>query len=83
MDRIWLKQYEQGVPADVDTNQYTSIVQMLEESFKKYTGHRAFSNMGRTLTFDEIDDLSRRFASYLQNKLGLQSVYPFLYTQCP
>lgn len=71
MDRIWIPSYQPGVPADVDTLQYSSIPQMLEESFQRYSERPAFTNMGQTLSFAEIDARSRRFAAYLQHDLKL------------
>ncbi len=69
-DRIWLKSYPPGVPADLDTSQYPSLVALMEESFKKYAGRTAYSFMGRDVTFGETDSLSQAFAVYLQS-LGL------------
>ncbi|MDO9166317.1 MAG: long-chain-fatty-acid--CoA ligase [Rhodoferax sp.] len=69
-DRIWLKSYPQGVPADLDTSQYPSLVALMEESFKKYASRTAYSFMGRDVTYGQTDSLSRAFAVYLQN-LGL------------
>jgi long-chain acyl-CoA synthetase len=69
-DRIWLKSYPPGVPADLDTSQYPSLVALMEESFKKYAGRTAYSFMGRDVTFGETDSLSEAFAVYLQS-LGL------------
>ncbi len=47
MDRYWLKNYPKGVPADIDYHQYKSLVQLLEEAFKKYSGQTAYSCMGK------------------------------------
>ena len=69
-DRIWLKIYPPGVPADLDTSQYPSLVALMEESFKKYADRTAYSFMGRDVTFGETDSLSAAFAAYLQS-LGL------------
>jgi len=69
-DRIWLKSYPPGVPADLDTSQYPSLVALMEESFKKYADRTAYSFMGRDVTFGETDSLSQAFAVYLQS-LGL------------
>lgn len=69
-DRIWLKSYPLGVPADLDFSQYTSLVALMEESFKKYADRTAYSFMGRDITFGETDRLSESFAVYLQS-LGL------------
>ncbi len=69
-DRIWLKSYPPGVPADLDTSQYSSLVALMEESFQKYASRTAYSFMGRDVTYGQTDELSRAFAVYLQS-LGL------------
>ena len=69
-DRIWLNSYPQGVPADVDLSQYTSMVEMMEESFKKFADRTAYSFMGKEQTYRQIDSLSQAFGVYLQS-LGL------------
>lgn len=69
-DRIWLKSYPQGVPADLDISQYPSLVALMEESFKKYANRTAYSFMGRDVTYRQTDSLSQAFAAYLQS-LGL------------
>lgn len=69
-DRIWLKSYPPGVPADIDVNQYASMVEMMEESFRKYADHPAYSFMGKELTYKQVDELSQTFGVYLQS-LGL------------
>jgi long-chain acyl-CoA synthetase len=70
MEKIWLKQYPAGVPAEVKTDLYPSLVALLEESFRKYRGLPAYRFMGRTVTFGQVDDASRALAAYLQS-LGL------------
>ncbi len=69
-DRIWLKSYPPGVPADIDVAQCDSLVSLVEESFKKYAGRVAYSFMGRDISFAQTDSLSQAFAAYLQG-LGL------------
>jgi long-chain acyl-CoA synthetase len=71
MDRFWLKSYPQGVPADVDTNGYDSLVAMIEESFVKFRDRTAYVCMGRTMTYGEIDKYSRDLSAYLVG-LGLR-----------
>ncbi len=71
MEKIWLKHYPKGVPATIDNTQYTSIVQLLEESFQKYSTRAAFHCMGKTISYGDVDALSRAFGAYLQS-LGLQ-----------
>jgi long-chain acyl-CoA synthetase len=72
MAKIWYKNYDAGVPQSIDVNEFKNIVEILEYGFSKFAHRPAFHNMGTTLTFGQIDVLSRRFASYLQNNLGLQ-----------
>ena len=69
-DRIWLKSYPPGVAADIDVAQYTSLVALMEESFKKYAGSVAYSFMGKDVTYAQTDNLSQAFGAYLQG-LGL------------
>ena len=69
-DRIWLKSYPPGVPADLDTSQYSSLVALMEESFKKYASRTAYSFMGKDVSYAQTDSLSQAFAVYLQG-LGL------------
>ena len=70
MEKIWLKQYPAGVPAEVDVAQYASLVTLMEESFVKYRALPAYIFMGKTVTFGQVDDASRALAAYLQS-LGL------------
>jgi len=69
-DRIWLKSYPEGVPADLPPVPYNSLVALMEESFRQYADRPAYSFMGKELSFGETDRLSRAFAAYLQG-LGL------------
>ena len=69
-DRIWLKSYPQGVPADIDTGKYSSMVAMIEESFHKFADRTAYSFMGKEMSYKQVDSLSQAFGTYLQG-LGL------------
>ncbi len=69
-ERMWLAQYPQGVPADVDAQAYPSLVALMEESFARYAQRAAFSFMGASMGYAELDRLSLAFAAYL-NGLGL------------
>jgi len=71
MERIWLKQYPAGVPADIDVNQYPSLVELLEESFKKFADRKSFICMDKSITYRELDEMSAAIGAYLQSK-GLQ-----------
>ena len=69
-DRMWLKCYPEGVPADIDAAQYPSLVALMEDSFKRYAKRVAYSFMGKDITYAQTDSLSQAFAAYLQG-LGL------------
>ena len=69
-ERVWLGSYPQGVPADIDPAKYSSLVALLEESFRKYESRVAYNFMGKDVTFGQTDSLSLAFAAYLQG-LGL------------
>ena len=71
MEKIWLKNYPEGVPAEVDINQYASLKDLLEQSFATYKDLPAVTNMGKTLTYGELDQQSRYFAAFLQNNCSL------------
>lgn len=71
MDRIWLKSYPDGVPAEVDLNQLRTLAQLIDESCARYADSVAYVQMGRSLTYRELDRLARNFAAYLQKTAGL------------
>ncbi|MGN6467177.1 MAG: long-chain-fatty-acid--CoA ligase [Rhizobiaceae bacterium] len=71
MDRIWVKSYPAGVPANIDADQYRSVVALLEESFASYRDDKAYVLMDKALTYGDIDRLSIALGAYLQG-LGLQ-----------
>jgi long-chain acyl-CoA synthetase len=68
MERIWLKQYPPGVPADIDTTQYSSLVALLEESFAKFADRKAFICMDKSISYRDLDEMSQALAAYLQSK---------------
>ncbi len=74
MDKIWIKNYQPGVPSTIEDQmeKYDSIPQILEECFTNFSDKPAYHCMGKTLSYGEIELESRRFASYLQNDLGLK-----------
>jgi long-chain acyl-CoA synthetase len=71
MEKIWLKSYPEGVPAEIDWRQYRSLAHLLEDSFRTYASRNAFACMGKTLTYREVDALSAKLAAWLQGR-GLQ-----------
>ncbi|MEA2986546.1 MAG: long-chain acyl-CoA synthetase [Alphaproteobacteria bacterium] len=68
MERIWLKEYPAGVPADIDPSRWPSLVAMMEESFGRFSAEAAFIGMGKAITYAELEHLSRAFAAWLQDK---------------
>lgn len=70
-ERVWLKEYQPGVPHDIDASAFASVADILEKSFSRFGEKSAYENMGVSLSFDDVDRLSQDFASYLQNVLGL------------
>ena len=68
MERIWLKNYPAGVPAEIDYAQYESIVSLLEEAFKKYASRPAYSFMDKEMSFHDVDTMSGKLAAWLQAK---------------
>ena len=68
MERIWLKQYPAGVPADIDVTQYESLVELLEESFSNFSDRQAFICMDKSISYRDLDAMSAALAAYLQSK---------------
>jgi long-chain acyl-CoA synthetase len=70
--RPWLSAYPAGVPADIDVNQYASLVHLMEDSFQRFADRPAYSFMGKSYTYAQVDERSRQMAAYLQS-LGLST----------
>ena len=70
-ERPWLKHYATGVPANINPDEYTNLLTFFDETFAKYKKKDAFVCMDKSLTFDEIDTYSKRFAAYLHSR-GLE-----------
>ncbi|EKZ96212.1 long-chain fatty acid--CoA ligase [Cupriavidus metallidurans] len=68
MEKLWLKNYPAGVPAEIDASQFRSLAQLLEESFRTYADRRAFICMDHAMTYGELDQLSHAFAAWLQSR---------------
>ena len=66
MDRIWLKSYPAGVPADIDPGKYRSLIELFDSSIAKYRDRPAFHSMGKSISFDQLDKRSRDFGAWLQ-----------------
>jgi long-chain acyl-CoA synthetase len=69
--RPWLKHYPANIPANINPDEYPNLLAILEATFKKYKGKKAFSCLGKEMTFDEVDTASRNFAAYLHSR-GLE-----------
>src|SRR5688572_13405876 len=68
MERIWLKSYPPGVPADIDPSEFRSLVELFDSSIRKYAERPAYHSMGKTISFAELERLSRQFAAWLQGR---------------
>src|SRR3954466_11514408 len=66
MERIWLTSYPAGVPADIDIQQFRSLVELFEKSIRSYAERPAFTCMGKTIRFSDLDAMSRNFGAWLQ-----------------
>ena len=71
MEKVWLKRYPPGVPAEINADHYSSLVDIFEQSIATYADRTAYINMGKSITYRELDQHSQAFAAYLQ-KLGLK-----------
>jgi long-chain acyl-CoA synthetase len=71
VERIWLKSYPAGIPADIDIARYASVLDMFDETIRKFADKPAFSNFGKSLSFTHLDQMSKRFAGFLQELGGL------------
>jgi long-chain acyl-CoA synthetase len=72
VERAWSKNYPEGVPADINADHYASLLEVFEVSIKDYADRTAYINMGKSITYAELDQLSLKFAAYLQQQLGLK-----------
>ncbi|MDC9580782.1 long-chain-fatty-acid--CoA ligase FadD [Xenorhabdus sp. PR6a] len=72
MEKVWLKHYPADVPAEIDPDRYSSLIEMFENAVARYADQSAFINMGEVMTFRKLEERSRAFAAYLQNGLGLK-----------
>jgi long-chain acyl-CoA synthetase len=72
VEKIWLKNYPPGVPEEINPEEFPSLKHLFEDAFHKHAARPAFSNLGRTLTYAETDELSRRFGAWLQKEAGMK-----------
>jgi long-chain acyl-CoA synthetase len=72
MDKIWLKSYPPGVPAEIDVGEFQSLKEIAEQSFGRFADDDAYVQMGRTMTYAELEEKSRQFAAWLQQEAALK-----------
>jgi long-chain acyl-CoA synthetase len=72
VNKIWLKQYPEGIPAEINIDEYASLKAILEQSCKRFGELPAYGNMGVSITYRALDRASREFGAYLQKVIGLQ-----------
>lgn len=72
MDYPWYKYYPEGVNQTIDMTEYESVMDLLEKSFQKWGDMTAYVNMDKSLTFNEVDELSKAFSAYLQKACGVK-----------
>lgn len=72
MEKVWLKNYQAGVPAEIDPNKYASLNALFEEVFDTFKDKDAFTNMGKTITYADLEKKSKAFAAFLQSELKLK-----------
>ncbi len=70
-NRPWLKSYG-SIPAEIDPDRHPSVVHLLEDAMETYAGKTAFRSFGQSISYAEVDALSRQFCAYLQNELGVK-----------
>ncbi len=71
MDKIWLKSYPQGIPAEIDPESYSSVAEIFSEACERFPNRVAYTNFGRDLTFGQLDSMSRAFAAWIQKEAHL------------
>ena len=71
MEKIWLTKYPENVPADINPDHYDSLVDIFNQSIETYGDKAAFVNMGKSITYRQLDEFANAFAAYLQQKLGI------------
>ncbi|GAB4169688.1 MAG: AMP-binding protein [Rhodocyclaceae bacterium] len=71
MEKIWLKSYPEGIPEEIDVNEFSSLGDLFEKSCRKFSANTAYINMDKAVSYGELDRLSAQFGAWLQSELGL------------
>jgi long-chain acyl-CoA synthetase len=72
MEKVWLKNYPAGVPENIDVNEYKSLGDVFRKSVKSFSSRPAYTNLGNTITYQDVDRLTTEFAAYLTQHAGLK-----------
>ncbi|UCB54541.1 MAG: AMP-binding protein [Thiotrichales bacterium] len=72
MEKPWLKNYSEGVPAEISIDEYASVADIFDQSVCKFENLPAYSNFGKTITYREVREYTSRLGAYLKNELGLE-----------
>src|SRR4051812_41641311 len=72
MEKRWLQEYPEGIPAEADVDAYRSLKEIFEQSCERFASLPAYRNMGAAITYRKLDELSRAFGAYLQKTVGLK-----------
>ncbi|TCP93458.1 long-chain acyl-CoA synthetase [Cricetibacter osteomyelitidis] len=72
MEKLWFKNYPEGASREIDTSEYSSILDIFDKAVREHPDRIAYINMGQPLTFRKLEERSRAFAAYLQNELKMQ-----------
>lgn len=72
LHKVWLNRYPADVPAEINADRYRSLIELFEHAVNRYAEQTAFINMGKSLSYRQLDLRSRAFAAYLQKDLGLK-----------
>src|SRR5580700_5264412 len=72
MDKIWLKSYPPGVPAEINVGEFQSLKEIAEQSMRRYADSDAYVQMGRTMSYAELDESSRHLAAWMQQEAALK-----------
>lgn len=71
LNKVWLNRYPADVPAEINADRYTSLIDLFEQAAQRYADRPAFISMGQAMSFRKLEQRSRAFAAYLQQTLGL------------
>ena len=74
MQKPWLEQYPKNVPHEISTGDYNSLVDLYREAIDAFSDRPAYTNMGKTITYGELDKLTRSFAHWIKTETDLEKL---------